>query len=172
MVSELRKSINRNDHFTLAQKRVLKSVEDAVVVVEEGLVAVEEGLAALEGELVVLPYSLAAGDETTPITTGVGKAEFQIVHGAFELVAIYATLTTAGTGSTITIDVNLDGTSIMATNKITIDATEKTSDTAAIQPTLTTTTLTENGVVTVDFDAVDSGGVGAGPKIYLVGYWV
>jgi hypothetical protein len=123
----------------------------------------------ISGGRVVL--GIACGDETTAITTGTGKAEFQIVDGAFTLTAIYATLTTAGTGSTITIDVNLDGTSIMTTNKITIDATEKTSDTAATAPALTTTALTENGVITIDFDAVDSGGVGAGPKVYLVGYW-
>ena len=93
------------------------------------------------------------------------------MHGSFTLVAVYAALTTAGTGSTITIDIHKDGTTIMTTNKITIDATEKTSDTAVTAPTLTTTVLAENSVISVDFDAVDSGGVGAGPKVYLVGYW-
>jgi len=114
---------------------------------------------------------IAAGDATTSITTGAGKAEFQIVNGAFTLVAIYATVSTAPTGSTIIIDVNLNDTSIMTTNKLSIDATEQTSDTAATQPALTTTALTENGVITVDFDQVGSTEGGVQPIIYLVGYW-
>jgi len=114
---------------------------------------------------------IACGDETTAITTGTGKAEFQIVDGAFTLTGVYATLTTAGTGSTISIDVMLNGTTIMTTNKISIEATEKTSDTATTAPGLTTTALAENSVIRIDFLAVDSGGVGAGPKVYLVGYW-
>ena len=114
---------------------------------------------------------IAASDEGTDLTTGTGKTEFQIVDGAFTLTAIYATLTTAPTGSIAIIDVNLNGTTLMTTNKISIDAGEKTSDTAATQPSLTTTALTENGVITVDMDQIGSSVAGSGLKIYLVGYW-
>ena len=124
--------------------------------------------AAGAGNLVL---GIAAGDETTAITTGTGKAEFQIVDAAFTLSAIYATVTTAPTGSTIIIDVNLNGSTIMTTNKISIDASEKTSDTAATQPGVTTTALTENGVITIDIDQIGSSTAGAGVKVYLVGSW-
>lgn len=119
----------------------------------------------------VLVLGIACSDETTDLTTGTGKAEFQIVDGAFTLSAIYATVTTAPTGSTIIVDVNLNGTTLMTTNKISIDTSEKTSDTAATQPALTTTALTENGVITVDIDQVGSSTAGAGLKVYLVGTW-
>lgn len=115
--------------------------------------------------------AIACSDETTDLTTGTGKAEFQIVDGAFTLTAIYATVSTAPTGSTIIVDVNLNGSTIMTTNKISIDASEKTSDTAATAPGLTTTALTENGVITVDIDQIGSSTAGKGLKVYLVGYW-
>jgi hypothetical protein len=115
--------------------------------------------------------SIACSDETTDLATGTGKAEFQIVHGGFTLTAIYATVTTAPTGSTLIVDVNDDGTSIMTTNKLSIKKKKKTTDTAATGPTLTTTSLAENSVMTVDIDQVGSTVAGAGLKVYLIGYW-
>ena len=59
---------------------------------------------------------------------------------------------TAGTTGLATIDLHLNGTTIMTTNKITIDSTEKTSRTAATAPALTTTAVTVGDIITVDID--------------------
>lgn len=67
---------------------------------------------------------------------------------------LYATNSTAGTTGTMTIDINFGGTSIMTTNKITIDSTEKTSTTAATPPDVTDTSLAVGDIITIDVDAV------------------
>lgn len=61
---------------------------------------------------------------------------------------------TAGTTGTMTIDINKGGTTIMTTNKVTIDTTEKTSRTAATAAALTTTSLAAGDLITFDVDAI------------------
>lgn len=63
---------------------------------------------------------------------------------------------TAGTTGTGTIDVNLNGTTMMSSTKITLDSTEKTSRTAATPPVLTTTTVNIGDIITVDIDAIQT----------------
>ena len=67
---------------------------------------------------------------------------------------IGAYVDTAGTTGTMTVDVNLNGTTLMTTNKITIDTTEKSSRTAATAPGLTTTAVTAGDLITIDIDAI------------------
>mgnify|MGYP001596537497 CR=1 FL=1 len=69
---------------------------------------------------------------------------------------IGAYVDTAGTTNLATIDVHLNGTTLMTTNKITIDSTEKTSRTAATAPGLTTTAVTAGDLLTVDIDAIQT----------------
>lgn len=66
---------------------------------------------------------------------------------------IGAYVDTAGTTGTATIDVNINGTTIMTTTKISIDSTEKSSRTAGA-PALTTTAITAGDIITVDIDAI------------------
>jgi hypothetical protein len=87
----------------------------------------------------------------------------------FTLTGVRASVTTVGTGSVITVDINETGTTILST-KLTIDATEKTSTTAATAAVISDTALADDAEITIDIDTVDSGGVGAGLKIYLIGY--
>ena len=63
---------------------------------------------------------------------------------------------TAGTTGTATIDVNLGGTTIMTTNKISIETTEKSSRDATTQPGLTTTAVTAGNILTCDIDAIQT----------------
>ena len=112
---------------------------------------------------------IAASDETTALTTGTAKATFRLPY-AFTLTAIRASVTTAPTGSAITVDVNDGGTTIMSTNKITIDATEKSSEDASTAPALTDTALADDAEITIDIDAVGSTVAGAGLKVALIGY--
>lgn len=112
---------------------------------------------------------IAVGDETTAATTGTAKVTFRMPY-AFELTDIKASCTTAPTGSTAILDVNDGGSTIMTTNKLSIDAGETTTATAATAPTLTDTTLAADAEITIDIDQIGSSVAGAGYKVTLIGY--
>ena len=116
-------------------------------------------------------FVLACSDETTALTTGTAKVTFRMPY-AFTLKTVRASLTTAGTGvNLVTVDINEGGATILTT-KITIDATETTSTTAAAQPVIggAGPALADDAQMTIDIDQIDSGGVSAGLKVYLIGY--
>ncbi len=92
-----------------------------------------------------------AATDTAVDTSITGDFEIPI---SGTIVSIGAYVDTAGTTGTMTIDVNIAGTTIMTTNKITIDTTEKSSRTAATAPALTTTATTAGDIFTVDIDAI------------------
>ena len=87
---------------------------------------------------------------------------------AFTLTAVRASVTTAPVGSTLTVDINEAGSTILST-KITIDASEKTSTTAATPPVISDTSLADDAQMTVDIDQVGSSTAGAGLKVTLIG---
>jgi hypothetical protein len=110
----------------------------------------------------------AASDETTALTTGTAKTTFRL-PAAFTLTGIRISLTTAqASGSIFTVDVNLNASSILST-KLTIDNGEKTSVTAATPAVISTTTMPDDGEITVDIDQVGDG-TATGLKILLLGY--
>lgn len=110
---------------------------------------------------------VAASDETTPLTIGIDKLTFRMPY-ALTITAVRASLTAAQTaGATFTVDINQNGTSILLT-KLTIDNNEKTSTTAAVQPVILTTALTDDAEITIDIDQVGNG-IARGLKIYLIG---
>lgn len=110
---------------------------------------------------------IAVSDESTALTTGIAKVTFRMPF-AFTLTGVRASVTTAPTGSVLTVDINDGGTSILST-KLTIDATEKTSVTAATPPVISDTSLADDAEITIDIDTVGSGVAGAGLKVYLIG---
>lgn len=112
---------------------------------------------------------VAVSDETTALTTGTGKVTFRMPF-AMTLTAVRASVTTAPTGSTIIVDINEDGSTIMTTNKLSIDASEKTSTTAATAAGITDTALADDAEITIDIDQVGSTIAGAGLKVWLIGY--
>jgi len=114
---------------------------------------------------------IAASDETTALSAGTAAVTFRLPWALTlnsGIAGVIASLTTAGTGSVVTVDLNEGGSTILST-KITIDPTEKTSYTAAIPVVISDTSLGFNSEMTVDIDGVDSGGVSAGLKIMLIG---
>jgi hypothetical protein len=112
---------------------------------------------------------ISASDEATALTAGTSKTVFRMPY-AYTLTAVRASLTTAGTGANlVTIDINEAGSTILST-KITLDASEKTSVTAATQAVISDTSLADDAEITIDIDQIDSGGVSAGLKVYLIGY--
>ncbi len=58
----------------------------------------------------------------------------------------------------------------MTTNKLSIDADETSTSTAATAPTLTDTSLASGALITIDIDQIGSSTAGAGLKVYLTGY--
>ena len=113
-------------------------------------------------------FVIACSDETTALTTGT-KVTFRLPFD-FTVTEVRASLTTAGTGANlVTLDFEQNGTSILST-AITIDATETTSTTASTPPVISTSALTDDASIDCDVDQIDSGGVSAGLKMYLIGY--
>ena len=124
-----------------------------------------------EGLKHAVALEIAASDETTALSAGTAAVTFRLPWGLTlnaGIAGVIASLTTAGTGSVVTVDINEGGASILST-KITIDPTEKTSYTAAVPVVISDTSLAFNAEMTVDIDGVDSGGVAAGLKIMLIG---
>ena len=61
-------------------------------------------------------------------------------------------------------------TTIMTCNKITIDASETTSTTAATAPGVTDTALADDAEITIDIDTIGNTTPGIGLKVYIIGY--
>lgn len=112
---------------------------------------------------------IAVGDETTAITTGTAKTTFRMPF-AMTLNSgadgVKASLTTASTSGLPEFDINEGGTTILST-KLTIDANEKTSATAATAVVISDTALADDAEITIDIDV--AGTAAAGPKITLSG---
>lgn len=115
---------------------------------------------------------IACGDETTAIAATGQKISFRMPY-AMTLNAgsagITGSLVTAGTGvNLLTVDINESGSTILST-KLTFDATETTTTTAATPVVISDLALAADSIITIDVDQLDSGGVAAGLKISLIG---
>lgn len=114
-----------------------------------------------------IEIGVACSDETTAVTTGTAKVTFRAPY-AFTLTAVRASTTTANTGSTLVIDINESGTTVLST-KLSLDASEKTSTTAATAAVISDTAIADDAEITIDFDQVGSTIAGAGVKVWLIG---
>lgn len=108
---------------------------------------------------------LAASDETTVIEAGVGKIKKRI-RWAGTLTAVYAELGVAHTSGLFTVDINKNGSTVLST-KITLDANERDSATAAAPPVISDSSWAAHDEISVDVD-VAGGGSPAGLKVTLV----
>ena len=111
---------------------------------------------------------LACSDETTALTVGTGKVTFRCPF-AFYVTGVSASVTTAPVGSTIIIDINEAGSTILST-KLSIDASEKTSTSAASAAVISDASIAADAEITVDIDQIGSSTAGAGLKVKLDGY--
>ena len=111
---------------------------------------------------------LSCSDETTNLTTGNAKVTFHMPF-AMTLTAVKATVTTAPAGSTIIVDINEAGSTILST-KLSIDASEKTSSSAASAAVISDASLANDALMTNDIDQIGSGTAGTGLKVWLTGY--
>jgi hypothetical protein len=115
------------------------------------------------GQPEVLEYALS--NETTAITAGTAKLTMRMPF-AMTLTAVRSSLSTASSSGLVTIDVNEGGASILST-KLSIDATEKTSTTAATAAVISDTALADDAEITFDIDAAGTGAMGL--KVKLIG---
>ncbi len=109
---------------------------------------------------------IACSDESTAIVTGTGKVTFRAPF-AFTLTAVRASLKTAASSGTFTVDINESGTTLLST-KLTIDATEKTSTTAAAAAVISDSAIADDAEITIDVDD-DAAGDAVGLKVTLIG---
>lgn len=112
-------------------------------------------------------FVIACSDETSDLTTG-EKVVFRMPY-AYTVEAVRASLTTAATGGTLlTVDINEGGSSILST-KLTIDASETTSTTAATPAVISDSALADDAEMSIDIDAIGSTNTGKGLKVYIIG---
>ena len=110
--------------------------------------------------------TIAVGDETTAITTGTAKVTFRMPY-AFTLTDVRASVNTVSSSGLPTVNIKESGTTIFST-KLTIDANEKTSVTAATPYVFSDTSLADDAEMTIDIDVAGTGAKGL--KIILYGY--
>ena len=110
---------------------------------------------------------LAISDETSNLTVGTAKLTVRMPY-PMTLTAVRANVNTAPVGSTIIVDINKSGVSILSTT-LTIDDGEKTSVTAAVPAVISDGALTDDCELTIDIDQVGSGTAGKGLKLWLIG---
>jgi hypothetical protein len=110
-------------------------------------------------------FVIACSDETTNLTTGNDKVTFRAPF-AFTVHKIpRASLSTASSSGLPTCDINVGGSSILGANKLSIDANEKTSTTAATATTVATSSVSDDAEITIDIDTAGTGAKGL--KVYL-----
>jgi hypothetical protein len=116
-----------------------------------------------------IEFVIAASNETPALTAGAAKVTFR-APVAFRLTSVSSSVTVAPTGSTLIVDINNGANSVLST-KLSIDATEKTSATAATPAVIDATyrDFSQNAEITIDIDQVGSTVAGAGLKVILGG---
>jgi len=114
-------------------------------------------------------YVLACSSETTALIAGTAKVTFR-APVAFRLTSVSASTTIAPTGSTLIVDINNGANSALST-KLSIDATKKTSSTAAVSAVIDTNfrDFSQDAEITIDVDQIGSLVAGAGLKVVLRG---
>ena len=126
-----------------------------------------DGTIALSADI-TKEIGVACSDETTDLAVLSGAASFRMPY-AMTVTDVRASVNTAPTGATIIVDINEGGTSIMTTTKLSIDASEKTSTTAAAAAVITDSILADDAEITIDIDQVGSTLKGKGLKVWIIG---
>ncbi len=127
------------------------------------------------GDVVNLPI----GDNATAVAAGADVASF-IMPQRFQVVDLMAQVKTASSAGDIVFDVNKNAASMMGTSKLTIDANEKSTITAATAFSYDATgsatavasafsMLARGDTVSVDVDSAGTGAVGG--VVSLRGFW-
>jgi len=150
--------------FTTADRLVLVDATDRKV--KQSSVLVSDLVTKIAN---IQSIIIASSDETTDLETGLATT-FRMPYG-FKLTGLRASLTTASTGANLIVDVKESGTTILST-LLSIDATEKTSTTAATPVVISDSDLADDAEMTISITQIGSTIAGAGLKVTLIGYKV
>jgi hypothetical protein len=144
---------------TTAGKVELATIAETDTGTDTGRAVTPDGLQGSIRNLRFIDIRLV--DSATDVATGTSLQGDWVVPYACTLVQddsnknwFMAWNDTAGTTGTMVIDVNKNGTTMMTTNKLDIESTEKSTADATTQPDLTTTDLAAGDIITFDVDAV------------------
>jgi hypothetical protein len=115
---------------------------------------------------------IALSDETSDNTASstVPKVTFRMPF-AMTITSLRCSLTKASTGAIVIVDLHESGTTVMTTNKLSVDASETTSTTAATAHTLTDTALADDALIELFIDQVGTttDNTGEGVKVWIIG---
>lgn len=106
-------------------------------------------------------------DETTAITTGTKITTYLPV--SLTDITVAACITTAPTGAALVVDIHKAGVTMMATNKISIDIGDFSTNTASTPPAVTVSDYTAFDKLEIIIDQIGSTIAGAGVKVFLIG---
>jgi hypothetical protein len=110
-------------------------------------------------------FEFALSDETSDLATGTSVVTWRAPM-ALTITDIRLSVGTAPTDATVVVDINEGGVSIFSVTP-TIDATEKTSTTAATAYTLSDSSIADDAEITFDIDQIGSTIAGAGLKVKI-----
>jgi hypothetical protein len=116
-------------------------------------------------ETPLLSYQLAASDLITDLEAGTNKAYFRAPRG-FNMTEVRASLLTASSSGVVTVDIKKNGTTMLST-ALTIDATEKTSETATTPAVISVSSVADDDEITIDIE--DEGTGARGLIVTLIG---
>lgn len=111
-------------------------------------------------------FIIRFGDNNTVPSVANGQYEWQMPYN-WQWTDVYATVSTVASTGTTTIQIQQNALDVLST-AITIDATEKSSRTAAVPAVIADNTLDVDGIITFDIDVVGSGTKGL--VLYMIGY--
>jgi len=129
---------------------------------DAGAVTASKIAAGAVVETLVIPVT----GEAETVTTGAAKRTFRMPY-PFVLTAVRASLATASSSGLPTVDINENGVSVLST-KLTIDASEKTSVTAATPAVISDSAINDDAEITIDVDVAGTGAKGL--KVTMIGY--
>lgn len=146
------------------------------LVIEDNLTSTstDKALSAKQGKVLnekinasnILDLCLACSDEVTDLIAGPNKLTIMIPY-AITITSVFASLSVAPSGSSFVIDMNQAGVSFLST-KLSIDASEKSSNTAAIPYVLTNAIIPAYTEITIDIDQIGSVTPGKGLKVFII----
>jgi len=130
---------------------------------DSGDFTVSGGAVSLANPNPLEAWVVSLSDETSLLSTGTAVFTFRAPY-AFTRTSV----NDAPTGSVLTVDINEAGSTILST-KITIDATETTSTTAAAPPVISDSSIADDAEISFDIDTVGSTVEGKGLKAVIIG---
>jgi hypothetical protein len=106
--------------------------------------------------------------ETEQLVAGSDKVVFRMPF-SMDLLEVRASLRTAPLGSSVIVDINQNGASVLGSQLIEVEAYNKSSQDSTNLPIIANDLLTDDSEISIDIDQVGSSLPGSGLKVYLSG---